>query len=65
MGCVVDSAFNTNVNQKFPWGLKARRLARRADNLSYICEPIMKTTKSLESHKPMGNTTCYKDSFTF
>jgi hypothetical protein len=40
IGPGVDSAFNRNEDQESSWGGKGRP-ARKADNLTAICEPIV------------------------
>jgi hypothetical protein len=36
-----DSASDRNEYEKSSWGVKAGRLARKADNLTAICDPIV------------------------
>jgi hypothetical protein len=40
-GPEVDSASNRNEYQESSWGVKGGRPARKADNLTAICEPIV------------------------
>jgi hypothetical protein len=43
MALWVDSASNRNEYQESSWGLKGDLLARKADNLTAICELIVST----------------------
>jgi hypothetical protein len=64
-GLGVDWASNRNEYQKSSWGGKARR-ARRADNFTAICEPIVKKMWELRRLATQwASTACYRDSFTF
>jgi hypothetical protein len=57
-GSGVDSASNINEYQESSWGVKGGQPARKADNLTAICEPRRLTTV-------WASTACYRDSFAF
>jgi hypothetical protein len=62
----VDSAFNRNEYQESSSEVKGGRPACKADNLTAICEPIVK--KMWEPRRLTtlrASTACYSDSFTF
>jgi hypothetical protein len=51
----VDSASNRNEYQESSWGIKGGRQARKDDNLTAICEPIVCIKcGSLDVSKPYG-----------
>jgi hypothetical protein len=60
----VDSASNRNENQESSWG--KGQPARKADNLTAICEPIVwKMWEPRCITNLWTFTACYSDSFTF
>jgi hypothetical protein len=63
---MVDSASNRNECQESSWGVKGGRQARKADNLTTICVPIVyKMWQPRRLTTLWVSTACYTDSFTF
>jgi hypothetical protein len=64
-GLGVDSACNRNEYQESSWGRGKGRTARKADNLTAICEPIVyKMWEPRLLRNLWTSTACYTDSFT-